>query len=239
MTTISVKNLAALALEKLCPRCYWRKLTLSFKLPYQILPSVFNVIDGYVKRVTNDTLGSTHALPAWLAPLGVQVTRRMGPDGTLDTTWGNWRKFKMMVGDWEVRGECDELLQLPNSQLWIMDYKTSKRGDKASDWDPLYHAQLNMYAEIAEALGMGQVAKLSLVYYEPVVEPALVKIAEMVKPDGFAMGFKPLVLDVPRVPGTAQRLVEAAKRILAIGPGNPPMPDCKDCDYVQKLAQLV
>jgi hypothetical protein len=48
---ISAKNLGILALPEYCPRCFWLKLKLQFKLPYQIFPGIFSSIDSYSRKI--------------------------------------------------------------------------------------------------------------------------------------------------------------------------------------------
>jgi hypothetical protein len=49
---ISAKNLGSLALQDFCPRCFYLKLKLRFKLPFQIFPGIFSSIDSYSKKIT-------------------------------------------------------------------------------------------------------------------------------------------------------------------------------------------
>ena len=49
---ISAKNLGQLVLDDFCPRCFWLKLKLGFKLPFQIFPGIFSTIDSYSKKIT-------------------------------------------------------------------------------------------------------------------------------------------------------------------------------------------
>jgi len=46
---ISAKNLGATALEDFCPRCYWIKLKMGNRLPFQSFPGIFSSIDSYTK----------------------------------------------------------------------------------------------------------------------------------------------------------------------------------------------
>jgi hypothetical protein len=48
---ISAKNLGELALHNYCPRCFWLKLKLNNRLPFQIFPGIFSAIDSYTKDV--------------------------------------------------------------------------------------------------------------------------------------------------------------------------------------------
>lgn len=54
---ISAKYLGALALPNSCLRCFWLKLHLRHRLPYQIFPGIFSSIDGFTKRVVHAYFG--------------------------------------------------------------------------------------------------------------------------------------------------------------------------------------
>ncbi|MHC5045919.1 MAG: PD-(D/E)XK nuclease family protein [Planctomycetota bacterium] len=51
---ISAKQLGAVALGNFCPRCFWLKLNLRHRLPFQIFPGIFSSIDAYTKRMVHD-----------------------------------------------------------------------------------------------------------------------------------------------------------------------------------------
>ncbi|MHC4767642.1 MAG: hypothetical protein ACYTEI_02895 [Planctomycetota bacterium] len=67
---ISAKQLGAVALGNFCPRCFWLKLQLGHRLPFQIFPGIFSSIDAYTKRMVHDYFDRHGVPPEWLAPLG-------------------------------------------------------------------------------------------------------------------------------------------------------------------------
>ena len=67
---ISAKNLGQLALPDYCPRCFWLKLKLQFKLPYQIFPGIFSSIDSYSKKITWSYYHKYGVVPPWFQPFG-------------------------------------------------------------------------------------------------------------------------------------------------------------------------
>ena len=67
---ISAKNLGQLALPDYCPRCFYIKLKLNNKLPWQIFPGIFSTIDSYSKKITWQYFEKYKKLPSWFAPYG-------------------------------------------------------------------------------------------------------------------------------------------------------------------------
>jgi len=67
---ISAKNLGAVALPDFCPRCFWIKLRLKHKLPFQIFPGIFSSIDTYNKGIVHSWFDRHGCPPACLAGLG-------------------------------------------------------------------------------------------------------------------------------------------------------------------------
>ena len=53
-----------------CPRCFWIKLRLGNKLPFQIFPGIFSSIDSYTKSVVHGFVDQHGAFPSWLNELG-------------------------------------------------------------------------------------------------------------------------------------------------------------------------
>jgi hypothetical protein len=66
---ISAKNLGILALDY-CPRCFWLKLKLNFRMPYQIFPGIFSSIDSYTKKITWNYFEKNKKLPPWFSKFG-------------------------------------------------------------------------------------------------------------------------------------------------------------------------
>jgi hypothetical protein len=64
---ISAKSLGELALTDFCPRCFWIKLQLQNKLPFQIFPGIFSSIDSYSKRVIHSWFDKKGEAPPWLS----------------------------------------------------------------------------------------------------------------------------------------------------------------------------
>ena len=67
---ISAKNLGQLALPNYCPRCFYIKLKLNNKLPWQIFPGIFSTIDSYSKKITWQYFKKYKKVPSWFDEYG-------------------------------------------------------------------------------------------------------------------------------------------------------------------------
>lgn len=188
MTTlcrISAKNLGAIALPTFCPRCFWLKLKLGNKLPWQNFPGIFSHIDAYTKQVTNHWFTQTGSAPPWLKPFGDLVESIEPP---------HWSKFSVTDEETgvQLRGVPDHLFRAKDGSFVIIDNKTARFTQGQDALLPLYQIQLNAYAWIAERKGLAPVSKIGLVYIEPQNEMD----AGIGQVDGFTMPFKARSIEV-------------------------------------------
>jgi len=175
---ISAKDLGELAKPGFCPRSFWLKRK-ARPLPFQIFPGIFSSIDAYTKRVVHgwvDELG----LPAWLEGVG-EITGYIDPP--------SYHTFQMHVKAYDIllTGTADAILELADGSVAIIDYKTAKYTANQDKLLPMYAAQLNGYAMIAEHLGMGDVSELALMDCEPVTDEDTATSEGVCLADGFAM----------------------------------------------------
>ena len=75
---ISAKNLGQVALKDFCPRCYWIKLKVANKLPWQLFLGIFASIDAYTKRVVHAIIDNG-TRPEWMLSLGEIVAYQKAP----------------------------------------------------------------------------------------------------------------------------------------------------------------
>ena len=157
---ISAKNLGQLALPDYCPRCFWIKLKLQFKLPFQIFPGIFSTIDSYSKKITWQYFDKHKTVPPWFKSFGNFT-------GLLPVP--HWSKFFIVDSKIGIKlnGMPDDIFIMADGRYFIVDYKTAKFSDAQDALLPLYVVQLNGYAYIFEKMGMGKVGGLGLCYYEP------------------------------------------------------------------------
>ena len=218
---ISVKNLGSLALSEMCPRCTWLKMRLDFKLPFQIFPGIFGALDGYSKSITYCSHQKRGILPAWMAAAGITGVPQQVPH------WSKFGKTDQATGI-HFRGSPDELLK-SDAGLFIPDYKVSKYNETHEGLTPMYKAQLNGYADIAEYLGMGKVTGLALIYYEPLVELTVDTIDGFLDLNGFKMAFAAKVVPIAREPQMVPDLLVKARDISSLATAPAGRTGCKDC----------
>jgi len=143
---ISAKNLGALALPNFCPRCFWIKLKLHNKLPWQIFPGIFSSIDSYSKKITWKYYDKYKSLPPWFTELGDFVEPVKVP---------HFNKFFIIDEESGVKltGVPDEIVKTSDNKCFIVDYKTARFTEHQDSLMPLYKVQLNGYAMIGEKCG--------------------------------------------------------------------------------------
>jgi hypothetical protein len=224
---ISAKTLGEIALEKFCPRCFWRKLHVT-KLPYQIFPGIFSSIDSYTKRIVHSAFDHHGAAPAYLNGLGDLIGYVPAPHHS---------KFNFFDEATEVTlsGVPDEILVLRDQSHVIVDYKTAKFTDTQDSLFPLYETQLNVYATIAARVGPQPVSGLALIYMEPVTDADAAKDRGNHRDAGFAMQFAAHILPVAIKPAIIPPLLKRAREIFDAAAPPPSREGCADCRLLDEL----
>lgn len=197
---ISAKNLGELALPNFCPRCFWLKLRLSNRLPFQIFPGIFSSIDAYTKNIIHSWFDVYKSSPTWLSGLGV-VTRYKEPP--------HFSKFNILDRETNVlfTGSPDGVFVRPDNSHIIVDYKTAKYTGTQDGLFPMYEVQLNGYALIGEQRGLKPVSDLALIYMEPVTNCSSEANCSNHRDNGFIMGFSAYVHKVGLNVGMLQPLL--------------------------------
>ena len=225
---ISAKNLGSVALPDFCPRCFWLRLRVGNKLPFQIFPGIFSSIDAYTKRVVHGWFDDTGDPPDWLRVLG-DVTGYVPPE--------HHSSFQFYVDDLDMllTGGADGVLALRDGSHIIIDYKTAKFTGVQDKLHPMYEAQLNVYAMIGEHRGLSPVSGLALVYSEPVTDDHTACQAENRLADGFAMPFAIKVLPVTLDPEIVRPLMETTREVFDLAVPPPGLHGCADCAKLENL----
>jgi len=228
---ISAKNLGALALPDFCPRCFWLKLKVRNRLPFQIFPGIFSSIDAYTKRVVHAWIDRNGGAPVWLKGLG-EVTGYINPP--------HHSRFYIELPEYEIllTGAPDGILTLPDGSIAIIDYKTAKYTGTQDRLMGMYEIQLNAYALIAKHLGIGNVTKLALVYAEPVTDEETAAQPEIHTDDGFSMPFSVSIHPVKLDPDMLEPLYNQARQIYELPEAPDRTPGCKDCERLDELMLL-
>ncbi len=228
---ISAKNLGALALPDLCPRCFWLKLRLGHRLPYRIFPGIFSSIDSYSKWMIHSWFDRHGEAPPWLQALGALAGYRPPPHHS---------EFQVVDKKTNIllTGSPDGMFVRPDGSYLIVDYKTGRHTATEDRLYPMYQVQLNAYARIAEACGLAPVTGLALVYTEPVTDPASASQDGVHRDDGFVMGFVAHVVAVPLKTRSLAPLLARTRQIHDLPSGPAGRKGCRDCQLVERLVGL-
>lgn len=226
---ISAKNLGQLKLPDYCPRCFWIKLKLQFKLPWQIFPGIFSTIDSYSKKITWQYYKKHKTVPPWFKPFG-------DFNGLLPVP--HWSKFFIVDKKTGIKlnGLCDDIFKMADGRYFIWDYKTAKFTDNQDKLLPLYVVQLNGYALIFEKMGIGKIGGLGLCYYEPLGDAPVSKFDAVIKDDGFVMPFKAHLKRIKLDPGgTVLPLLQEVRRYADMGKAPGGRDGCRDCGMLEEV----
>jgi len=220
-------------MEGTCLRCLWVKHKLGYKYPFSIFPGVFSVIDGYSKVTTSTYFDAHGVLPPWLEVVF---------PGGKPVKCPHWSKFKMTADGLTFRGNADEILVNENDNTFaVFDYKTSRSKGTDDPFYPLYASQLTQYGMIGEDTGLGKLAKLALVYYEPsgtFGEEVGTRLGDLVSDTGILMRFTPTVVPVEVSPSSVMATVKLAKMVLSMPKAPEGVPGCRDCKAVDSMLAL-
>lgn len=228
---ISGKNLGAMALKDFCPRCFYIKLKLSNKLPWQIFPGIFSSIDAYTKRCIHALIDQGIQDKSYLAKFGSIKKYHKPP---------NWRKFQLLYSNLNIilSGEADNIFELVDGSSIINDNKTAKHSKNQDELLPMYEVQLNAYKAIAEGTKQFYpVTGLYLTYFEPHTDEEHARAFSFSK--GFTMDFEPKIVPIVQDHKMIGEYLEEVRRLYDM----PHPPDgrdgCKDCQAMDNIFGLL
>ena len=229
MNRISAKHIGEIELEDFCPRCFWVKSRMRFKLPFQIFPGIFSSIDSYSKKVTNAHFEKHGKLPPWLGITG----RPIKVPGH--------SKFQYLVPETEtlLTGVPDEIIEKDDGSYAILDYKTAKYTNGQDRLLPMYKIQLNGYAYIAERIGIKPVTELYLIYYQPFTELTPSTVDDFILNAGFSMDFYEKVVKIELNMNRIPQLLIDAKAIYDQSKLPPSRGGCKNCNLMDDLFLVI
>lgn len=224
---LPVRFLAELNQPDVCPRCWWirAKWGPSQPLPYHIpLPGVFSSIDSHIKQVVHEALRARGRLPRWFPGLGnAPITGFVEP-----LSWQTWQRTDDETGI-ALRGAPDDVFRTASGVI-IVDYKTARKTSGQDELYPLYEAQLNAYAFIAEHLGH-KVEGLWLVYAEPLA-------GHPVAEDQLVLSFRATPAPVQHRPELVRELLQQAAELLQERSAPRGRRGCSDCDQLRKFLKI-
>jgi len=229
---VSAKTLGELALPGFCPRCFWIKLRLNNRLPFQIFPGIFSSIDAYTKNIIHAFFDLYGRFPTWLNSLGELSGYRKPP---------HYSKFNILDTESNVllTGSPDGVFVRADGSHLIVDYKTAKYTGRQDGLMPMYEVQLNAYAAIGERQGLSPVSGLALIYMEPVTHAEAVIDTVNHRDDGFAMGFTAHIQRVDLSPDTIPPLLAKVRDIYEMTDPPEKHTSCGDCQIMEKLVEVI
>jgi len=236
---ISAKNLGAVALDDFCPRCYWIKLKMNNKLPYQSFPGIFSSIDAYTKKTIHHIIdssneresrqiksnGSYFEYPEWLKEMGDIVGYEKVP---------HWKKslFTDPKTGITLSGVPDDVFVRRDGSKVIADWKTAKLSKTQDILFGMYQIQINIYDILLNAN-----ADLYLVYMEPLTEQS--DACDGVIDCGFSMNFSAKVVPVKRDRGIVRSALTRCKEIYDMPQAPQSAENCKDCASLDSIIELL
>lgn len=225
---ISAKNLGELAMPNFCPRCFWLKLRLGNKLPFQIFPGIFSSIDSYTKNIVHTFFDNMGSFPLWLNSLG-DIKGYINPP--------HFSKFNIVDPDNNIlfTGVPDGIFIKDDSSHIIVDYKTAKYTGNQDKLMPMYEVQLNGYALIGERCGFHPISDLSLIYMEPVTDKEAVSDGLNYRDDGFAMSFAASIHKIALNLDIIPPLLARTREINELRKAPEGCDGCNDCHLLGKL----
>jgi len=226
---ISAKNLGELALPDCCPRCFWLKLKLRHRLPFQIFPGIFSSIDSYNKKVVHAWFDELGRAPGWLAQLGDIVDYKEPP---------HYSKFNTLIDQFDIllTGSPDAVLVKADGSNVIVDYKTAKYTGTQDKLFPMYEAQLNAYAYIGERCGLSPISGVALLYMEPVTDVDAKVALEHVSEQGFGLDFKANLHPVDLWPELILPFLARCREIADLAQPPESVVGCKNCQLLEEIA---
>lgn len=233
---VSARDLGQISLNDFCPRCFWftKKFPLSENHPFRSpMPGIVSQSDSYIKRTVKTHFQRTGSLPHWLIEplsskfdgLSFNSVRLIEPK-----KWEH--KLQLSGGQVILVGEPDAILEFNDGSWFIADYKTASLSERQKELLPLYEAQLNAYAYLAQCLENKRIDGAALVYLESehktedIADDRLLERTQ----DQFMWGFKCSVVPVKLwAPSEVERICRSVFAILSstrppLGKGN-----CEGC----------
>jgi hypothetical protein len=221
---ISAKNLGQVALEDFCPRCYWIKLKVNFKMPFSVFPGIFSSIDGYTKKVFHHIIDSKQ-IPPWMAVAGNIV----GYEPVKHWSKNLYHDEKSGI---TLSGMPDDIWVTREGTRIIPDAKTALKTNTQDKLLPMYEIQEIVYSILVDSS-----ASLCLVYMEPQTggDDALSGIIDR----GFAMQFSGVVVPIENDKSKVRKALTLTRQIVDLP--SPPVGNlgCKECKSLDAMLELL
>jgi len=228
---ISAKNLGALAMPNFCPRCFWLKLRMENKLPFQVFPGIFSSIDSYTKNIVQGWFDTHNCGPSWLSDIG-DIKGYINPP--------HFSKFQIVDKESNIllTGGPDAVFIKADNSYVIGDYKTAKFTNTQDTLLPMYEVQLNSYALIGEQCGLHPVTDLALIYMEPKTDKESACQDSSHHEKGFSMHFHAGIHKVTLNPKMVIPLLVRVREIFELAAAPEGINGCKDCELLESLITI-
>lgn len=160
MIQIKASLLGKLKMKDFCPKCLWLSYHFPIKGEHTFsspMPGIVSIIDSHIKHLVNSIFKLERNLPIWLKESlkEIEIIKPLPVK--------NW---EARIDDYLLNGAPDSIWMLSDESLFIADYKTARLSEAQETLFPLYEAQLNAYAYLAERDGH-KVSGLALIYLQP------------------------------------------------------------------------
>lgn len=226
---ISAKNLGYTALADFCPRCYYLRLKMNFKLPWASFPGIFSSIDSFTKHCIHYMIDNGPT-PEWMMD-GIGNVAKWNPVPHHSKNHYFDPKSNIIL-----TGAPDDLLILADGTLVIPDYKTQRWTDNQDKLYNLYAVQSNVY-NILMTQDTKVDAKLFLVYMEP--DTAAASACNNIITSGFSMCFNAKVVPVEVDKGLVRRSLTLTREIAEMEKPPDSRIGCKDCQMLENVIELL
>jgi hypothetical protein len=244
--TVSPSEIGKSLLEDFCPRCFWftKKFSIKDKHPFSSpMAGILNITDKYVKDVVKWHVQILNQLPTWILNqlknlyphLDFENIRLIRP-----TIW----QVSLFDGTCLLRGQADEIIAFSDGSLFIIDYKTAALTDNQTKLRPLYEAQLNAYAYLANKKLGKPVVGLALVYLDPEYKDLKDEVMLHRTKEKFLFGFNPTVVPVKLVDNEwVEELCQILFEILSLDTPPEGKSNCEGCnllkDWLNKISNYL
>lgn len=235
---LSAKELSEIVSPDFCPRCFWIKLHMRHKLPFQPPQAgIYFAMEGYCRRLIYHWFDAYHRPPPWLAHLGdLEGYRPLAHHKQPFLDMG-------LATDPEhgitLHGSPGGALMRPDQSYLLVDYKVARYTKVQQRLFPMYAARLNAYAWIGPSYRLTPVSGLALVYLEPVTGHNAVTDTTRYREDGFGVDFTATVFDVPLDEDTLISLFAQTRELYDRDPYPEERAGCKDCTALNHLLDVI
>jgi len=240
--SLSASEIGKPLLEDFCPRCFWftKNFPIENNNPYfSPMPGIISIADYYIKTVVKWHMEKLNRLPSWISTELKDEYPELDFESAKQVKPARW-EISLFNNSVVLKGQADEILEFPDGSWFIIDYKLAVFTENQEKLLPMYEAQLNAYAYLANKTTNKQIAGLALVYLNPQYKNLEDEIIKKRAMDEFTFGFNPKVVPVEfKGSNWVESLCQNIFNILSSN--NPPKgnPNCKGCTTLSDWANKV